>query len=129
LRIFRGVVVFLLCAVISLLILDLGLIILNWSVEGTADLLVGSLMFLPFIIAGGVTFGSLLLLANEPKDRANERWLVMRGLVSGLLYSAIVPVSFGAIVPRALVLVAAGGAAGAVSGFLWCRLVERYGNA
>jgi hypothetical protein len=122
----RGAAVFVLCTVLSVTILDATLLWLSSATATLDEIVTGSLIFLPFIVAGGVIFGGLLLLTTEQEARAKSGRMLIIGGVSGLLYSAIILFSFGAIVPNSLYLVGASGIAGSISGLLWSRLVERY---
>ena len=124
-KILRGATVFLLCALVSMLVVYLMLSLFSPSNRDGGGFIFISLISLPFIILGGAIFGALLLLTSERKDRARMEWIISRGSISGLIYSAILMFSFGARFPEAFVWIAAGGVAGAVSGFLWCRLIEQ----
>jgi ABC-type xylose transport system permease subunit len=95
------------------------------SHSGGSGLGLANFLFLPFIIVGGIVFGSILLLISERRDWSSASWLASRGAICGALYAALVMFAFGAIMPLSLVYVAASGIAGATSGYLWCRLVEQ----
>jgi hypothetical protein len=125
LRFLRDFSVFALCAFVSLVILDLGLVAFSPTNVGGGELVFAGLLFLPFIIVGGLVFGSILLLTSDRRSRSRMPWLVSRGAVCGAVYAVFIMLAFGAVVPSALMYVAAGGVAGATSGFLWCRLVEQ----
>ncbi len=127
----RALGVFLLCAVVSVLLLD-GVTLLMSAGSSSLDLKDvgwGSLVFLPFVVLGGVVFGSICLLTVGPADRKSSTRLMRVGFVSGLIYSALILISFGALVPQALVLVAASALAGCASGYLWSRLFEQARDA
>jgi hypothetical protein len=130
----RPVGTFILCTIVCLLLLD---IVLFWprfpaSYEdpqvGGAALLV-NVFAAPVIVLGGL-IGGFTLLSGRRGTGVTRRldWMSGWGAVIGAAYCAIAALVLGAsdFWP---VLIITGAAAGALSGAIWCLLVERAAGA
>ena len=133
-RVIRPIVAFFACLLISLAILDVGMLLpdaVTGHVSGHWRQLFGILVLTNLFAAPVVAFGGFiagLFILRGQRENGNSSdldWMVKLGALSGATYGALASalMSQGAI--ACLIDAGAGAVAGAISAAVWCVTVER----
>ena len=133
-RFIRPVAAFFLCLSLSLVILDVGMLVPDFvagDAEGDWRGLLGLFLLVdafatPVVALGGLLSGFFVLSGNRDDGTSTQLgWMVKFGTIAGAIYGAL---ALGLISQSGLAFAiggCVGAVAGAMSGAIWCLMVER----
>jgi hypothetical protein len=134
LSVIRPIVAFLLCLLVSLAVLDVGILFPDFVVGNTGDdwgQLIGILALVNAIAAPVVAFGGFLtgfFVLSGQRENGNSSqldWMTKFGALAGATYGGLAFLIISESAGAVAIGCGAGAVAGALCGVIWCLLVER----